>query len=739
MDNDITIFFRNILNLVHTIVIKSTVNSTLLNDRIIGMYGKNAVDLNKPETWKYYLNLSGEYHYTDKMIYITSLDTLETIPFTKETLAVHNETRLNYKYGTRYYYRLVKKYPNHETLIKSILYPCDINDAINAPDGTILAYDTSYIEPQEQTLMMELNEWCKRYQARWKTNAFIHSDPLYPAASLGIMYLNMIPKIFNLRLKRCKTREAHSFHIKMYLASHSRLDEYLDYYTLKQKLWLYRNISYIEHNTGKKSNFNLLLNKILTERNIPLGEFTMNHVDEFDDKYYTSYSFDKTDLNHVISVPDKNIWSLDDIFEKENKLLPDNIEYNKFVYKDVDASLRNSPSAIVQTKVLESKMLDNRHSVPWTLEEIVMNYWPYMACKGLFNAVVNINEVIYDRAFSLNAKDAFIYYLILFCRYNDIPYTTISKWMSIHVLIEDVPSPKELYDVTFRADIDMQDAIDEYNNFPFLRKCNTISAFTRYMNEVYNSNYRQWFAEGKAGTMTRNGGIRNMGYRLHTDYVYPLLEKERDVDKWLDDHNIPNVHYEKNEAEFMMNQVFTTTTGVIEDELSKPANIQKALIETMKKLSSYSIQFVREINESDIVILNWSGVRVHRAVGGLGKLGDPIANSIISFLETRLLKLYYTLGYVPNSNNIWDIPNCKFIELINLIHVTGKPNNKTINIILPDLIRKIYKGNDNTHNVIIRSDVYCSNDKLDAEVGIANINKLRYISHNEIIKIPCIF
>lgn len=48
-------------------------------------------------TWKYYLNICGEYHSTDAPIKITSLDTLEEIVFNKQNLSVHKATAQAYQ------------------------------------------------------------------------------------------------------------------------------------------------------------------------------------------------------------------------------------------------------------------------------------------------------------------------------------------------------------------------------------------------------------------------------------------------------------------------------------------------------------------------------------------------------------------------------------------------------------------------------------------------------------------
>jgi hypothetical protein len=57
----------------------------------------------------------------------------------------------------------VQAYPDQENLILGILYPADLHYAVNAKNGAILSYPSELIEPQEATLVHELEGWIQRY------------------------------------------------------------------------------------------------------------------------------------------------------------------------------------------------------------------------------------------------------------------------------------------------------------------------------------------------------------------------------------------------------------------------------------------------------------------------------------------------------------------------------------------------------------------------------------------------
>ena len=92
VNNHYDIYLSNVKKLAKTICIKSEATANAFNQYLIDYFGPQSVNLNDPTTWRYYLNISGEYHPKDKLMYITSADTLETILFSKQNLIIHTST-----------------------------------------------------------------------------------------------------------------------------------------------------------------------------------------------------------------------------------------------------------------------------------------------------------------------------------------------------------------------------------------------------------------------------------------------------------------------------------------------------------------------------------------------------------------------------------------------------------------------------------------------------------------------
>lgn len=164
------LYINQTLQLAETIVIKSATTAETLNQQIYGDSGGLALISTDPTTWKYYLNLAGQYHPVDQVMTVISMDTQGEIIFNRENLLIHLATARAYAYGTRAYIDLVGRYPNQEQLILGILYPTDMATAIAADDGAILSYPADYVESNEHSLIPKLQQWINIYKehGKWK-------------------------------------------------------------------------------------------------------------------------------------------------------------------------------------------------------------------------------------------------------------------------------------------------------------------------------------------------------------------------------------------------------------------------------------------------------------------------------------------------------------------------------------------------------------------------------------------
>ena len=106
-DTTQTLYVSSVLGLVRSLTIKYKATADALNKNVPLGY---VVDLEKPETWRYYKHLAGQYHELDTPRVVTSLDTLQEIEFTYDNLKEHRATWAGYQIGTKNYFYLIKRY-----------------------------------------------------------------------------------------------------------------------------------------------------------------------------------------------------------------------------------------------------------------------------------------------------------------------------------------------------------------------------------------------------------------------------------------------------------------------------------------------------------------------------------------------------------------------------------------------------------------------------------------------------
>jgi hypothetical protein len=633
-------------------VIKSDYTAEVINDLIRLQYGEGSVSTDK-STWKYYRNICGLYHeeefkHEDRVIKITSLDDKKVIIFEADVLKNNPATHEAYSYGSKYYKDLVAKYPKDELFIIGCLYPANMDEAIAAKDGQVLSYPKHLIEKQEACLIKNIESWISNYKIRWDNKQFNVSDSLYGAANLGIMYLNLVPLIINLRLKACKTNEAHSFHIRQYLASHGMLHSYIDDLNLKQVLFLYRNISYIERNNGKKEILDLLIQKFFTDLDLPVAELVMRHdVRKISEELYPRINFRRKELNSTYSsvIKDKSGLSFENLLFKEDQLTVGNSEYILANRDGIKKKLQNSLSNVVLTKVLESSAVNTSNNDRYVLTEIQLNHWLYLSSNDIFTGDV----VIKDIEVSLSVLESYVYFIYLFCK--SIFSLTGKELLDIHIpnlmafrVINPVPVTKQfLYQVIDAnyLDADFCDTIlnSQYildNNKPLT----SLNRFSEVCDEIFILSNQQYRLLSTRENHFSRGLAHGMLSRLYQDVKINLSQiltgKYNKSCVTFGDFlilkNIPVIDYTSSECISTYSEIFKTVTGYSYNLLDPASRIQNVMVSIVKQLSSYSVQFLSDTSKTSIRNVNWSTIRL----GDIRRRGNDLVElPILAIMPKR--------------------------------------------------------------------------------------------------------
>lgn len=656
------IYLGKVLQLAATIVIKSTDFAQAINAGLqaqamaAGLSADSAVDTTDPSTWKYYMNLAGEYHSTDTPMQVVSMDTLETIDFTVANLAIHRATSRAYQYGTRQYNELLSQYPHQEMLIRGILYPVDKATAIAADDYTILGgYPSGLVEANEYTLIERLQTWVNGTMLRWFNRSYTVSDNLYLSAHWGKLYLFLVPAILNLRLEKCKTNEAHSFHVRQYLASHGGLDAFYEQLTTAQALSLYRNIAYLERNPGQQASFTYLVGKILTERNLPLAEYDMRHdtsqMDGFDpvlsgtegnkgSDVQPTIFFQRKALNLGYSYDTANTASLDQMLTKEQTTARDNAKYQADVEPEIRSQMAYSTSNALKTKALESAMVDYTDATPYTLTATLINHWLWLAYKGYYTAVVNVENPVTGERIALPALDAYCFMWYAFCQSIGLALDEIPPVLATHVQRIPTPAPADLMSVVDASMVSIDKAKWLLSYQPVISNMISTDAFYAMCQQIWRAQNIQANVVALEEHQLKRGYVDNMMNRIYADVLVPLSTPGDNYKAWFAARNIDLTGWTRNDFGLVYASIVQVATGQDLTTNNSIQALQKAMLGIMQQLSSYSVQYMSYINSGTIVPLDWPMIR----------LGDVNAKLLgeyeIPNLNTRLLDFSATLRRV---------------------------------------------------------------------------------------------
>ena len=445
------IFASKCFSLAHTMVIYSELVAKSQNT-ILEQKGLK-INHNNPKTWKYFLNMAGEYHDYDKQliaeingdghpfmrIKVAGDNQPILVDFTKDLVSgVTGDYSLaaEYSYGSEYYNELVSRYPGFETLILGILNPIDLNTAVDASDGDILYCGGYYrrrlpglkelygfeqredvkidaeflIEECEQDIIYELQDYIKIYLKRWMIPDFQANHTFFSAVmSVGLLG-GLITEIHRARLANSFTYAAHSYHVREFINSYGNLGENVDALTREQAMYLYHNMKWLATNKGKNKVLIELVNNLLTPSGIPLIAYNLGHD-----------NWDMQSKNHLVPTTEfkKEYLNLDPLSNDTGTSTKIIIEKEEFVARDnglfVDEQVRDIENASsysrfnnLKTKVLESDFTEWDMNVFFNQEEFQFYQWLYAVHKGTYRGSIFVSHPVTGGRLQLTPLTAMI-------------------------------------------------------------------------------------------------------------------------------------------------------------------------------------------------------------------------------------------------------------------------------------------------------------------------------------------
>lgn len=631
MNLDYTIYKQENLRFARTVILHSTRSAEIINEHM-SLQGYTSLPQDK-RTWKYYMNLAGVYHGSNRLMRVRSLDNDEMIDFTAENMRIHIATARSYQYGSEYYKELLAQFPDQQLLIRGILNPIPYEVSTTAKEYQIIWYEEELILEGEDNVIPRLQEWIYTFVKQNEHQNYINlTDNLMHPFFFGAIMMHLPTRLMMIRNQNIGTNYVHDFHVWSHLGSHAGLERYKPYLTRKQVLWLYRNIVYLLRNPGKRYQFDRLMDNLLTERSIPIAAYNAQHSTlELLENVKAGVRFKRELLNMQEMISDDAYFrTTREIIEDEIPLARDNANVYEEKIPETTLSVRANRNAQLPTKVLESSMRDLSESVTFPLSNTILNEWARMASDNRYTAIVSLVNPKNGLTMSMSVKEAFALYLYAVWQSQEVELEYIPTFQATMCLKLPRPTFAELkkrHGSKYVTDAWIMQALRYSPDLPviistetFYHKAVEINNATQLHRDLWT--YRNWHVE--------RAEMEAMVYDLYED-VLCSFESGTKYEDFFRLRSWDLTEIQPEDWLTIATQLMVTATGMDTADQQRMSDVQKAMLELTLELSAYTIHVIRKINDKAIAMLDYPTLR-------LGEVHITTFQNHFTNHNTRILK-----------------------------------------------------------------------------------------------------
>lgn len=604
-------YIRDTILLVKSIVIKNHKEARLYNDYLEKKYPGYVAESNA-RTWRYYKHLQGLYHEKDTPIEIASVDNGLTIVLNHTEMAIHKRTKQEIlKFGL-YYEEIIKKYPEQELFVRSVVTDrviSDIEVILDAPEYTIVSCNKGYLEENEDDVIPDLQTRIDNYRSIWLIPYYAMANNLFLAAQYNNFYNFLVTSLLAIRLENSKTMRAHSYHIRLYLASHHYLDEQMLFLSRRQTLFLYRNLLYLNNHSGRNSTFQTLIDELFNENNISVVNYVYNQRNQLSLDYDMEYVYSQKLLNSKDLVYQKNDMSLEYIAGKERVLAPGNAKEYDFNKHHIDKKHRNSLLSSLLSKDLETILVDETDSVRYKLLDILVDYWAYFIKNGKMDFLVDITDPVTNAVHRLNTKDLFKFFTICLYKTHGQVIDVFPDYRIKRVFAPTLASDEQLWKLFFELRIPHKDYIRTIKDaIPIYSQLMTSFQFSEFVNGIYQLEMGLWLLLANYSDYETEGQFAMLIDRLHVTELYTF--RDETVDEFLGRVGITDPR--NYDSETLKGYSFSILDNVFDKRLSflnRLKKLQDALATVFFKFNSYTVQLINNYFSDSPILAGPKDVR----------------------------------------------------------------------------------------------------------------------------------
>lgn len=589
------IYIRDTITLVKSITVKNDKEADLYNDYLT-LTVKGFAPEEKQVNWQYYKHLMGERHPLDVDIVAVSVDNGQSFVLDKSSMLVHRRTKEELlKFGL-YYGELVNRYPHLELYIKGVITTPQFTDAqtvVDAENFTIVSYADGMIEENEDDVMAQLQLRINNYKSIWLIGYYAMADNLFLASQYHIFYNFLVTSILAVRLGFAKTVSAHSYHLRLYLASHHCLDDVLLFLTKKQQLFLYRNMLYLDNHAGSNFTFQTLIDLLFSERNISVVNYVYHQRNTVDSNGLMQYKYLQKLLNTKPLVNNTSDLTLEYVAAKERPLAPGNNAVYDYEMDHIDFRHRNTMFGELLTKDLETILLDETDSVKYKLLQVLTDNWAYLVMNERASFLTEVADPTTSLSSKLPIRDLFKLYLIVLYAGQGVQLTVFPTYKIQRVFKKQLPTAAQLLSGCYDMDtLQRQYIQDVLNAVPSYQHYLTSYQFEGYVTQVYKLNIGLWSLLSSYSNMDTEGQMARVIDRLHESVDFEVDTVET-VPEFLARTGVSDPRiYDLPQLQLYLFNILDNAYDKKLSFLSRFQKLQDALTKVFFKFNSYTVRLI---------------------------------------------------------------------------------------------------------------------------------------------------
>ncbi|AFI55326.1 hypothetical protein TSMG0043 [Halocynthia phage JM-2012] len=582
--------------------------------------------------------MSGQYHETHQMMYVTSLDTLSSIEFTKENLKLHPVTKEKYTPNSELTNELIQLYPENQLLILGIIYELSIDDVISADEFTIMGYDSSLVGVQEINLIPELQTRLYSEYHTYINKDYADIEPYYGLVVMSNIAKQSLIAIKVIRLSNYKTTRACDFYIWTYINSKLYLEDLKDDLKIADIFYLYKNIDRLVRDSGSNAVLYELIAKFLTTESITT--YQLNYVNDITGigELESSSSIVYKEVGIGSGISDK-----DTLFSEYIEDAIASSEGTIDNYTDVISErMEFAPNRNKTRELKVFELVKNSTDTQILLTDIDVHVQSFI--EGFYGGTFNITNHITSRVYSLNLQEVFILYKYIILRKFELEPGIILPHTIYTLPVKELPTIPYLVN---KYSIDSSEAEDILASVPKVpTTLITREELDNYILEVKTSYSNTIRLVRQSMTRSNQSMLVGIYNDLYTTETYDLTPTETTYEAWLayrgiDFGDFTNIDFDIIET-YILDEVFNI------DLSTRTSGYALALTELLRRFNNYNVNVRAEAGSDNLI-----DYHVSPLFSGIERLDVTFLDNQINFdINTRYAKLesYPTIVYNRISN-----------------------------------------------------------------------------------------